>query len=107
MSTGFVTPPGARFPHIEMAPNASLVFDQDWNDPTDPWLEPGDTITSVSYTVTPSGLTGSDAAHTDTKTQLRLTAVGAALRVYLVTCSITTRLGNPDSRSFEVRVAVR
>ncbi len=108
MTTGFVRAPGARFPHIEMAPNASSVYDLDWADSADTWLLPGDTLTSVQHTVAPPGLGISDQVHTASRTQVRLTAVGAAVgQTYLVTCWITTSMGNPDSRSFEVRVVVR
>jgi hypothetical protein len=90
---------------IEKDRLASLTYSMDWTE----WLATGQTITSVSYsltnptynptplTIATSGITGSSKI-----TYVKL-AAGTVGKIYTVTAQITTDDGSQDRRYFRVK----
>ncbi|WP_432001224.1 hypothetical protein [Streptomyces sioyaensis] len=83
-------------------PSANLDYVYDWSD----WLSPGETISSVEYTV-PAAL-ASGTANTNTATTVTVwLAGGTAGMTYRVSNRITTNQGRVDERTFSVHVEER
>jgi len=94
---------------IDKDTEAQLVYTFNWSD----WLETGDTISSVDYTVaarrndpTPVTIESSGVTDSNTDTYVEL-AGGQADKTYIVTCKVTTADGIIDRRSFRLNVLDR
>jgi len=83
-------------------PQAKLDYQFDWGTN---WLETGDTIESVVWTV-PSGLTKESQSNTTTTATVWLSG-GVDGRSYDIICQITTDDGREDQRTFTLPVADR
>ena len=88
---------------------AQLIYTFDWSN----WLESGDTVSAVEYTVaarrndpTPIVIEDQGIASGDTKTYVELSG-GQEDKAYIVTCKITTTNGFVDRRSFRIQVETR
>ena len=88
---------------------AQLIYTLDWTE----WLETGDTIASVDWTVaarrndpTPPVVESSGLDGTNKKTYIELSG-GQADKVYIVTAKVTTDNGLVDRRNFRVEVVDR
>lgn len=93
---------------ISKDPSAQLIYSMDWA--TD-WLPTGDSLQSVSYTVSttandPTPLTIEDSGIQGGVTFVELSG-GTAGEIYVVSCTITTTDSNTDTRRFKVRVEER
>lgn len=100
MTTGYRNQPD-NIPVIDKAPAAVLPYTEDWSS----WLATGETISTAVWTVDP-GITQNGVSSTTTSATIVL-AGGTVGTTYLVSCTITTSLGNVDTRSFRAAVKVR
>lgn len=94
---------------IEKDPEAQLVYTFNWSD----WLESGDTISAVEYTVAarrndpePVTIVSSGIADANTDTYVELSG-GQLDKTYIVTCKVTTSDGIVDRRNFRLLVKNR
>jgi len=94
---------------ISKDPTAALIYSMDWSE----WLGAGDTLASATYALQvrandPAPLVkvsqGYEVGANITYTKLSGGQVG---KVYTVTATITTTLGNTDRRSFRIKVENR
>ena len=94
---------------ISKDPSAALIYTMDWTD----WMPAGDGLATATYALQvrandPAPLVkdsqGYDANAKITYVKLSGGQVG---KVYTVTATITTTLGNTDRRSFRVKVENR
>ena len=93
----------ATIPIFIKDPNATLDYGVDWRD----WLESGETIASVEWTVE-SGLTSGTESESGGIAKVWLSG-GTVDNTYLVTCRVTTS-NSPariEDRSFNVKVESR
>ena len=88
---------------------AQLIYTLDWGT----WLETGDTISSVDWTVAarrndPTPLVNEDSGidGTNKKTYIELSG-GQSDKTYIVTAKVTTSNGLIDRRNFRVEVVDR
>lgn len=87
-------------------PNANLDYEIDWNDPADPWLNPGDSIAASTFTLVDVGagaiVIGSTGLYvptfTTTKTKLWVSG-GTAGREYRVRNHISTDQGREEDQT--------
>lgn len=86
-------------------PSAVLDYAFNWNDPDDPWLATGETITSYVITVD-TGLTKDSDSQASGKVTVWLSG-GTAGEYYKVACKITTSAGRTDERTIWIKVADR
>jgi hypothetical protein len=84
-------------------PNAELDWAVDWGSK---WLDDGDSITDVDWTV-PDGLTQPKPATESGGTAVIWLGGGEAGRSYPVSCRITTAQGRIDERTFVIIVEQR
>lgn len=82
-------------------PDATLDYGLDWSE----WLEPDDTISSVTWVV-PEGVTKESENNSDTMAVIWLSG-GTAGAEYEVVCRITTTNGRIDDRTIQVYIAER
>lgn len=82
-------------------PNATLDYAVDWSN----WLQSGETISSVAWTV-PTGLTKTTESSTTTAAVVWVSGGGAGMN-YIVACKITTSAGRIDERSILIKVEQR
>lgn len=92
---------------IDKDPEAQLTYNFEWSD----WLDTGDGIASVEYSVTarrndPTAITIVTSGVDGTKTYATLSG-GQADKVYIVTAKVTTTDGLVDRRAFRVNVKNR
>lgn len=94
---------------IDKDTEAELTYTFDWSE----WLDTGDAITSVAYTVaarrndpTPVTVSTSGIAVGNTSTYVEL-AGGQEDKTYIVTAKIVTANGLTDRRSFRLNVKDR
>ena len=88
---------------------AQLIYTFDWSQ----WLETGDTISTVSYTLAarrndPTPIVKEDEGvdGTSTKTYVEISG-GQADKVYIVTAKVTTSNGLVDRRNFRLECVDR
>jgi hypothetical protein len=88
---------------------AQLKYTFDWSQ----WLEDGDTISAIEYTVAarrndpaPIIIEDSGITNANTKTYVELSG-GQLDKTYIVTCKVTTDTGLVDRRNFRVKVEAR
>ncbi len=86
-------------------PGATEDFAVNWGRANDPWLQPGETITTSSWDV-PPGLTEGSNSHTDTTATVWLSG-GTVDRCYRVSNTITTSQSRTDVRSISVTIVNR
>lgn len=79
-------------------PSDVLDYNIDWTN----WLQGGDTITSVSWSV-PPGLNTQSASSTTTSVTIWLTG-GAVNRTYTIPVQITTAGGRKKEAAFQIQV---
>ena len=77
---------------------ANLNYGFNW----ERWLD-GDTLSAVTWVVTPPGLTTSGESNTTTTATVKL-AGGEVGRTYEARCRITTASGNTNSKYFRIIV---
>ena len=82
-------------------PDAVLDYSWDWS----AWLEPGETISSSTVTVT-AGITLDSQSNTAVRATAWLSG-GVAGTLYQATDRITTSLGRTDDRTLTIRVTNR
>ncbi len=82
-------------------PSAVLDYGFDWSD----WLNTGETISSVVWTV-PTGLTKDSQSNTSTIATVWLSS-GTAGQSYQVACKIVTSVSRTDERSMMIIVENR
>lgn len=83
-------------------PSAVLDYTVDWSQ----WLDTGDTITTSTWVIAPTGLTQQSAASTPTAATVWLS--GGTLGItYTVTNRITTAQGRDDARTLLIQVLDR
>lgn len=82
-------------------PSSKLDYGFDWS----LWLETGDTISTVVWTV-PAGLTKESEENSSTVTKVWLSG-GTLSTLYTVSGKITTSQGRIDERSFTVFIVNR
>ncbi len=94
---------------IDKDVEAQLIYTFDWSE----WLNTGDTITAVEYTVaarrndpTPVTIEDEGIADSGTDSYVEL-AGGQADKAYTVTAQVTTANGLIDRRSFRLNVVER
>lgn len=83
-------------------PTADLDYEIDWSQ----WLRSGDTLTSSTWVISPTGLTQQSAYSSPTSTTIWLTG-GTVGISYTVTNRITTAQGRDDERSLTIQVLDR
>lgn len=81
-------------------PDAVLDYTLKWAD----WLAPGDTITSATATVSPSGGVTVGAVSNTVDTVTVWVSAGAAGSKYDVTVHVITNGGREDDRTFTVEI---
>lgn len=81
-------------------PDAVLDYTLKWAD----WLAPGDTITSATATVSPSGGLTVGAVSNTVDTVTVWVSAGAAGSKYDVTVHVITNGGREDDRTFTVEI---
>lgn len=87
-------------------PNARLEYRVDWSDAgEDPWLAPGEEISSSTWIV-PPGITEDGEDHDTTTAWVWLTG-GTAGQTYELTNRITTNQARIDDRSLKIFVTQR
>lgn len=101
MATSLTLDASSPYPWIPKDAEATLDYTFDWS----PWFQVGETIQTVVWS-TAAQLTTSSPTHTNTAATVFLSG-GAPGAKHLLTCKITTNQGRTDSRSIEVRIAVR
>lgn len=82
--------------------DAVLDFGVDWSN----WLEDGDTISSSSWTVTPSTITTDSTENTTTVAKIWLSG-GLTGTTYTATNRIVTSDGRTEDRSIYIKVVER
>lgn len=94
---------------IDKDVEAQLIYTFNWSD----WLENGDTITAVDYTVaarrndpTPLVIVTEGITDSNTDTYVELSG-GQTDKAYIVTAKVTTANGLVDRRNFRVNVVNR
>ena len=94
---------------IDKDVEAQLIYTFDWSE----WLDTGDTVQSVEYTVAarrndpvPIVIEDSGLADTNTDTYVELSG-GQADKTYIVTAKVTTANGVVDRRNFRVKCVNR
>lgn len=106
LHTGFIKTPNGL--EISKDPFAKLFYTFDWSE----WLQDGDTIATVSYTVTTRSndprplLKLSEGVTQNFYTFVELSE-GQESKIYIVTAEITTVGGLTDRRFFRVNVTPR
>ena len=86
-------------------PDATLDYGFDWDDDDDPYLESGETLVDVTWTV-PAGITKDSDELGETLTKIWLSG-GTAGATYTIGCKVETTDGRIDERSFDVIVENR
>lgn len=91
---------------IEKSPEAELPYVLDLNDVADPWLAPGETISTAVFTCDDAGITLMQQSHTTTTATVKLGG-GTLGTDYTILLTWTTTANVTDSRFFTVRVRMR
>ena len=97
-------------PNVKKSPGADLAYGFDWNAlPVDdgPWLQPGDSISTSSWSVTPNDGTLQliDLGIINNKTMVRLKG-GTINRIYVIKNSVSGTLALPTVQSDERSIIV-
>ena len=80
-------------------PTAILDHPVDWSD----WLQTGETITTATFSITPSsGVTLSGSSHTDTTSTVTVAGLAQGA-IYRLSHHIATSVGREDTRSLTIR----
>lgn len=88
-------------------PIAVLDYTLDYNDAADPYLEGGETISTSTWSVAPTGELIIDADSNTTTTATVTVSAGTAGNVYRLTNTLTTSAGRTEERSIILRVQER
>jgi len=83
-------------------PDASLDYGHDWTD----WLVAGDTISSSTWAITPTGPTLTNSTNDTTSTTVWVEGCTAGV-TYTLTNHVTTDDGREDDRSLTLRCRQR
>lgn len=84
-------------------PSAVLDYTHDWDDE---YLLGGETISTSTWAVSPSGLTIDSESETTTTTTVWVSG-GTAGKVYLLTNTVTTSASRTEQRTLTIRVEDR
>jgi hypothetical protein len=105
MTTTFETDSKGR-KYIYKSPGAALAYTINLNDPLDPWLGVGETITTCIFTCPDTGITIPQQTNDTTTGTVKLSG-GEEGTDYVITMTWTTSGNNTDSRFFIVKVRQR
>jgi hypothetical protein len=91
-------------PYILVDPSSRLNWSHDWEDPLDPWLAEGDTITSRLWTITPlNNTTPETPVLSNTTSDIVFVEGLLPGRVYHLTEHVVTASGLEDDRTIVIR----
>ncbi len=85
-------------------PGEALTWSFDWDD--GPWLAEGDSLSSATWAITPTGPTVSDLGESSNVSSVRVSAMTSG-EIYRLTCTMISTEGDTGERSIEFRCGNR